>query len=165
MNRSSHEEIVEEIASIIGNRPLASAIHRSVASALGCPFVHLVADKTIWDVFKESLHAAIRGIEDHPRGKLFQRLIEYGPYGPDHPEVLNSDSESTLSDLECGSCVEFIYSHMVNRFKGELAELLALEPCVTLIQRLQKEGHFPSGVHLYWGEMVQERRLTSALSH
>ena len=164
MNRSSYEEIVEKIASIIGNRPLASAIHRSVASALGCPFVHLVDGKTIQDVFKRSLDAAIRDIEGHPRGKLFQRLIEYGPYGPDDPEVLNSDSESTLSDLECGSCVEFIHSHMVNGFKAELAELLALEPCVILIQRLQQEGHFPSGVHLYWGEMVQGRRQTSIAS-
>lgn len=150
----------EKIASITGNRLLASAIHRSVASALGCPFVHLVDGKTVQDVFKRSLHAAIRDIEEHPRGKLFRRLIEYGPRNPDEPEALTSDDETTLSDYECGSCVEFIYSHMVNRFKGELAELLALEPCVRLIQRLQQERHLPSGVHLYWGEMVQEHRRT-----
>ena len=150
----------EKIASIIGNRLLASAIHRSVASALGCPFVHLVDGKTVQDVFKRSLDAAIRDIEEHPRGKLFRRLIEYGPRNRDEPEVLTSDDETTLSDHECGSCVEFIYSHMVNRFKGELAELLALEPCVTLVQRLQQKQHLPSGVHLYWGEMVQERRRT-----
>ncbi len=71
MNRPSHEEIVEKIALIIGNRPLASAIYRSVTSALGCPFVHLVGGKTEWDVFKRSLDAAIRDIEEHPRGKLF----------------------------------------------------------------------------------------------
>ncbi len=87
-------------------------------------------------------------------------MIEYGPRNPDEPEALTSDDETTLSDHECGSCVEFIYSHMVNRFKGELAELLALEPCVRLIQRLQQERHLPSGIHFYWGEMVQERRRT-----
>ncbi|MBA7706894.1 hypothetical protein ES703_115753 [subsurface metagenome] len=150
----------EKIASTIGNRLLASAIHRSVASALGCPFVYLVDGKTVQDVFKRSLDAAIRDIEEHPRGKLFRRLIEYGPRNPNEPEALTSDDETTLSDHECGSCVEFIYSHMVNRFKGELAELLALEPCVTLVQRLQQKQHLPSGVHLYWGEMVQERRRT-----
>jgi len=150
----------EKIASVVGNRLLASAIHRSVARALGCPFVHLVDGKSVQDVFKRSLDAAIRDIEEHPRGKLFRRLIEYGPRNPDEPEVLTSDGETTLSDHECGSCVEFIYSHMVNRFKGELAELLALEPCVTFVQRLQQKQHLPSGVQLYWGEILQERRQT-----
>jgi len=154
MNRPSHEEI----ASIIRNQPLASAIHTSVASALRSPFVHLVAGRTVWNVFEHSLDTAIRDIEEHPRGKLFRRLIEYGPHDPDHPEVLVSDGETTLSDPECGLCVDFIFSHMVNRFKGELAELLALEPCITLIQRLQQEDHLPSDVHLYWGDAVQERR-------
>ncbi len=40
----------EKIASIIGNRLVASAIHRPVASALGCPFVHLVDGKSVQDV-------------------------------------------------------------------------------------------------------------------
>lgn len=160
MNRPSHEEIVEKIALIIGNRPLASAIYRSVTSALGCPFVHLVGGKTEWDVFKRSLDAAIRDIEEHPRGKLFRRLIEYGPQDPNDPKALVSNGETTLSDPECGSCVEFIFSHMVNRFKGELAELLALEHCTALVQLLQQEGHLPSGVRLYWGDMVQEPRRT-----
>ena len=63
-----------------------------------------------------------------------------------------------LSDPECGSCVEFIYSHMVNRFKGELAELLALEPCISLFRHCQAEGDLPLNVELYWGELVHERR-------
>jgi hypothetical protein len=106
------------------------------------------------------LDAAIRDIEGHPRGALFRRLIEYGPHHPNDREILISDGESTLSDDECGSCVEFIYSHMVNRFKGELAELLALGPCITLVERLQQDGHLPSDIHLYWGDMVQEPRRT-----
>jgi hypothetical protein len=106
----------EDLISIIGNQPLASAIHRSVTFALRCPFVHLVKGKTVRDIFKHSLDAAIRDIEKHPRGKLFRRLIEYGPLNPDAPETLISDNETTLSDPECGSCVEFIYSHMINRF-------------------------------------------------
>jgi hypothetical protein len=158
VSEPSPERMVEEITSIIHNRPLASAIYRSVASALGSSFVHLVPGATVWDVFKMALDAAIRDIEEHPRGKLFRRLIEYGPQLPDDGETLVSDGESILSDDECSSCVEFIYSHMVNRFKGELAELLALEPCIRLVERLQQEGHLPSDIHLYWGDMVQEQR-------
>lgn len=155
---------IEKIASIIGNQPLASAIHSSISSAIGCPFVHLAGSKTVWDTFKRSLDAAIRDIKEHPRGKLFRRLIEYGTHDPDEPEALISDSKTTLSDPECGLCVEFIYSHMINRFKGELAELLALDPCITFIQHLQQNGDLPLHTHLYWGEMVQKRRKIRSAS-
>jgi hypothetical protein len=114
-------------------------------------------------VFKQSLSAAIRDIEKHPRGKLFRRLVQYGPPKPDHPEVLASDGETTLSDPECGLCLDFIFSHMVNRFKGELAELLALEPCIHLLNRLQHDGRLPSGVHLYWGALVHARRSATKI--
>jgi hypothetical protein len=154
MNRPS----IEKIASIIGNRPLASAIHRSVATALGSPFVHLACGKTVWNIFKRSLDAAIRDIEKHPRGELFQRLIKYGPHNPDDSKALTGNGKTILSDPECGSCVEFIYSHMINRFKGELAELLALDPCIKLILQLRRNGHLPPGIRLFWGETIQERR-------
>ena len=150
--------IDKNIVSIIGNQPLASAIHTSVTSALRCPFVHLVSGKTVWDVFKHSLNAAIRDIEEHPRGKLFRRLIEYGPRNPNEPETLISDNETTLCDPECGLCVEFIYSHMINRVKGELSVFLALYSCIKLILKLRRNGHLSSGIQLFWGETIQERR-------
>lgn len=105
------------------------------------------------------MDAAIRDIEKHPRGKLFQRLIEHGPHHPDDPESMTSDGEGVLSDPECGSCVEFIFSHMVNRFKGELAELLAIEHCINLANQLQ----LPDDIKLYMGDMVQERIRISAV--
>ena len=55
-------------------------------------------------------------------------------------------------------CVQFIFWHMVNRFKGELAELLAIEPCYNLVGQLEDEGVLPEGVHIYFGDMVHERR-------
>lgn len=158
MNRKSPKETIQKIASIIHNYPLASAIHKSVASALSCPFIYINNVDSVWDIFKRSLDAAIRDIEKHPRGKLFSRLIEYGPHHPDDPKSLTSDGETTLSDPECGLCVQFIFSHMVNRFKGELAELLSLEPCLQLVQQFKNERLLPKGVRLYWGDMVQERR-------
>lgn len=158
MNRHFFRKTIEEISSIIHNQPLASAIHKSVTTALKCPFIHIIDGNTVWDVFKRSLNAAIRDIEEHPRGKLFRRLIEYGPHYPDDPESLTCNYENILSDTECGLCVQFIFSHMVNRFKGELAELLSIEPCLELVQQLQDQGLLPKDIHIYWGDMVQERR-------
>lgn len=148
----------KKIASIIHNQPLADAIEKSVSLGLKTSFFHSDAGKTVWQMFKHSLDEAIRDIENHPKGNLFRRLIEYGPLDPDEPDILQSDSDTRLSDRECGECVEFIFSHMVNRFKGELAELLAIAPCVELVRNLQQEGRLPSSEKLYWGDLIRERR-------
>ena len=162
MNHPSPEKTIGKITSIIHNRPLASSLHESISSALRCPFVHIAGDKTVWGVFKQSLDAAIRDIEEHPRGKLFRRLIEYGPHHPDDPESLTSNGKSSLSDPECGMCVQFIFSHMVNRFKGELAELLSIGPCLELVNKHLKKGILPKGIKLYLGDIIKQRRRTRA---
>jgi hypothetical protein len=145
------------MASVIDNWPLAASLCRSIRTGLATPFVHLDGGTSAEGVFQASLKAAIRDIESHPRGRLFRRLIEFGPHNPDEPVALTSDDKTTLSDPECGDCVEFIFSHMVNRFKGELAELLAIEPCVELVQGLVRNGRVPSEIQLHWGSLVQER--------
>jgi hypothetical protein len=152
---------VKRISSIIGNSLLSSDLCSSISSALEYPGLSFNSGNTVWKIFLNSLNAAIRDIENHPRGKLFRRLIEFGPPNPDEPKMLTSDHETFLSDPECAECVEFIYSHMVNRFKGELAELLALQPCIELIKSLQHKNHLPENVSLYWGNDIKEpRRLT-----
>jgi hypothetical protein len=47
-------------------------------------------------------------------------LIEFGPHDPDDPEAIGSDGETILSDPECESCVEFIYSHMVKPIQRQI---------------------------------------------
>jgi hypothetical protein len=158
----SRRTSIEKIASVIDNWPLAASLCRSIRLGLATPFVCLDGGNTVEDVFQASLRAAIRDIESHPRGELFRRLIEYGPHNHDEPEALTSDGKTVLSDPECCECVEFIFSHMVNRFKGELAELLAIEPCVELVGRLLGEERLPCSTQLYWGGLIQERGLRRA---
>jgi len=146
------------IAAIISNPVLVCAIVRSISAAVSSTFVHLPSGTNVWDVFKWSLDAAIRDIQSHPRGRLFRRLIQFGPLNPDAPETAGSTGEGVLSDPECGSCIDFIFSHMVNRFKGELAELLALEPCIQLVQQLIRQQVLPINVQLFWSDTVQETR-------
>lgn len=148
----------KKISAIIGNPLLAASVCASISSALRESYIKIAGGNSVWDIFKKSLDAAIRDIEEHPRGRLFRRLLEFGPHDPDAPKAIESDGRGLLSDVECGSAVNFIFSHMVNRFKGELAELLSIEPCATLIKELQKEGRLPSNILLYWGDMIRERR-------
>src|SRR3990170_2992133 len=133
--KSDTDPAVLQIAAIIHHEPLARALCDSIRAALDAPDVVLLGAPSVWEVFDQSLKAAVRDIEDHPRGQLFRRLIAYGPLNPDDPENAPTDGQTTLSDLECGQCVEFIFSHMINRFKGELAELLAIQPCLELARR------------------------------
>ncbi len=148
----------KRISAIIGNSHLAASLCASISSAIKASYIKMAGGNSVWDIFKRSLDTAIRDIEEHPRGHLFKRLLEFGPHEPDAPEAKESDGQGLLSDIECGFAVNFIFSHMVNRFKGELAEILSIEPCATLIQKLQKEGRLPTNAMLYWGDMIQERR-------
>jgi hypothetical protein len=147
------------IGLILGNRQLASDLRHSVARALHVPSAHVPGGPGVRRVFARSLRAAIRDIEAHPRGRLFRRLIESGPRREDASEGAEDDESGALSDAECSACVEFVYSHMVNRFKGELAELLALEPCLTLVEQLQHSHRLPDEAQLFWGDVIQERAL------
>ena len=149
---------VDKISAIIHSQPLASALVRSIEAARRSGSVAMGRDLSTWDVFDRSLSTAIRDIETHKLGKLFRRFIEYGPHNPDDPEAKESDGETMLSDPESGTCVEFIFSHMINRFKGELAELLALEPSISFVENLKRKRVLPDGAKLYWGDDIRERR-------
>lgn len=151
------KKLINRITEIIHNPLLARDIYRSIEIGLDSSLVN-VKGKTVWDVFKYSLDTAIRDIENHPRGDLFRRLIEYGPLDSDRPRQTTSDGETFLSYPECGQAVQFIFSHMVNRFKGELAELLSIGPCLELVEKLQQSKDLSRSVELYFGDTIQEHR-------
>jgi len=108
-------------------------------------------------IFRQALSASIRDIESHPRGRLFQEFLRKGPYdgGGEIPAEL---VDQRLSDAECASAVTFIYSHMVNCFKGAVAELLAANACSRLLKRLQENRRLPTNARLYVGDVVGVRR-------
>ena len=145
-----------QIASIIGNLPLAKAIDNSISMALKNPKVHLVAGRTPWDVFTQSLDAAVLDVNRHPRYKLFRRLIAYGTCSPEESGWFTGNGTQELSAAESIVCIKFIFSHMVNRFKGELAELLAFEPCMSLIEKLSSQNRIPPDCELYLGDIIRQ---------
>jgi hypothetical protein len=153
-----NNSIIEKITSIIGNKQLSKALYQSISVGLNSSMAQLTSGNSVWDIFDHSLKESIRDIEAHPRGKIFRRLIEYGSYQQDEPEIISSDNKTTLTDRECEKCIEFIYSSMVNRFKGELAELLAIESCITHIKELCQNEILPSDITLFWGDTIKEGR-------
>ena len=112
-------------------------------------------------IFRKTLASSITDIETHPRSKLFQDFLLKGPY-EDSGEIPAELVKQRLSDTETASAITFIYSHMVNCFKGAIAELLAARPCLHLLRRLLVEGRIPLAARLYVGDSVGVHRSRGA---
>ncbi len=104
-------------------------------------------------IFREILTAAIRNIESHPLGRLFQEFLLKGPY-EDSGKIPPELEGKRLSDEETASVITFIYSHMVNCFKGAVTELLAAGACTRLLRQLQVDGEVPANARIYIGDAV-----------
>lgn len=104
-------------------------------------------------IFRQTLAASIRNIESHPRGRLFQEFLLKGPY-EDIGEIPAELVGQRFSDADTAAAITFIYSHMVNCFKGEITELLAAKPCMELMRRLQQDSELPRNARLYVGDSV-----------
>ncbi len=105
------------------------------------------------DLFREAVATAIGAIERHERGALFQEFLLKGPYedlGPIPEELVGQ----RLSDDQVASVICFIFSSMVNCFKGAVTELLAAGASTRLVGKLQREGELPANARLYVGDAV-----------
>lgn len=143
----------------VGFEIISSGLSQDVESAIRSA----LADNAVFEnehdalaIFRQALAASIRDIETHPRGALLQDLLRKGPY-ENVGEIPSNLVGERLSDAECAAAITFIYSHMVNCFKGALAELLAAKACSRLLKRLQQDGKLPENARLYVGDSVRIR--------
>ena len=134
------KETREYISSVISNPNIAESIYKTLNSAIKNQDIYFIHNSSVKDTFDLILENSIRDIENHPRGTIFQRLIEFGPLNPDETDLSKYPVETYLSDDECIAAINFIYSHIINRFKGDLAELLAIKPILQLKENLEREG-------------------------
>ena len=146
------------IAGPTGNPRLAADIAQVISQGLRNTSVQLVPGNDGWGVFNQSLTEATRDIAAHPMGLLLQRLIKYGPLEEGAPLAKGIRELDAVSDDEWGSCLEFVFSYMVNCFKGELAELLGIGLCANVLSEAQAEGLVPLDARLWWGDVVRQRR-------
>jgi len=151
----------DALASTVGFDRLGEELGRDVESALSTALTGGVVFHSASDplaVFQASLAASLRDIESHPRGRLFQEFLLKGPYKGEG-DIPSELRHQRLSDEETTTAIAFIYSFMVNCFKGALAELLASAPCLSVLQRLQQNGNLPDDARLYVGDVVSANRL------
>jgi hypothetical protein len=140
----------------VGFELLGSSLGKEVESALqtalsgGAVFAN---GHDALAIFRRALATSIRNIESHPRGRLFQEFLLKGPY-EDIGEIPTDLVAQRLSDADSAAAITFIYSHMVNCFKGAVTELLAARACLHLQRRLQQDGELPRNARLYVGDSV-----------
>ena len=134
---------------------LAGEVESSLQTALaGGAIFYNTADPL--SIFREGLAACIRSIDSHPRGELFQEFLLKGPYedaGPIPSELVGQ----RLSDEATTSVIAFIYSYMVNSFKGAVTEMLGSAACIRLLGLLQRNGVLPLNTRLFVGDAVLVR--------
>lgn len=127
---------------------LAEDVDRSIGQALAAGAVFPCGSDP-QSIFQATLADSIRDIEHHERGLLLQRFLLEGPSG-DGVELL----EERLSDEETAAVTAFVFSFMVNSFKGALMELLTCAPCLQLIADLRKQGLLSGRERLFVGDSV-----------
>jgi hypothetical protein len=102
-------------------------------------------------IFQAAVAKAITDIAE--RSSLLGRFLRDGPYER-KGKIPKRLRNQRLTDEETARAITFIYSHMVNCFKGQLAELLAIGPCVLLVEQLVKAGKIPSTSRLFVGDSI-----------
>lgn len=131
---------------------LADDVEQSIREALDAETVFPAGADPL-SIYRATLAESIRDIEHHERGQLLQRFLRDGPQ-QDGTNVSPDMAAQRLSDEETAKAIAFIFGFMVSSFKGALMELLALGPCVRLMDSLKAEGHLSSSTRLYLGDSV-----------
>jgi hypothetical protein len=109
-------------------------------------------------IFRKAVAAAIGRIQEDGRAQLFLRFLRDGPYEDSGP-IPDHLKDRRLADSDVARVIAYIYSHMVNCFKGAITELLAVGPCSDILRTLQAERRLSEGARLYVGDAVWTRQL------
>jgi len=108
-------------------------------------------------IFRSTLQASICDIEADKRGLLFQRFLRDGPYEGEGDSPLDL-YDKRLTERETASAITFIYSFMVNSFKGAITELLAAAACQQLMREPRFADTLPPSTRLFVGDAVMVNR-------
>lgn len=157
-------ETIDYISSIIGNPYLSESIYDSIFQAVKNPDILIDYKSEVQNVFNRILDNSVRDIENHEMGKLFKRLIEYGGLSFNDKTLTDFPPNTVLTDEEFVSAINFIYSFIINRFKGDLAEILAIEPSVKLFKELQQKKYLPENAKTAFSDYIKEYQKTGNLA-
>ncbi len=97
-------------------------------------------------LFKKFLHTF--NLDNYPTSNLLKTLIL---------------EESERTDDEVIQCLEFIYSHLVNKFQGDLAETYAAELCHALERQWKADGKLPPDAIYVYGDIMEKSQTSTGM--
>jgi hypothetical protein len=156
METKDNEQLGPSLAQTVGFGFLDEDLRQDVQTALRRALKSEVVFSdgcTPLAIFRHALATAIGKIHEDGRAPLFLRFLKDGPY-EDAGDIPLYLQDKRLTDDETASVIVFIYSHMVNCFKGALTEMLAVAPCLDILQKLQTEKRRSPETRLYVGDAV-----------
>lgn len=104
------------------------------------------------EIFAAAMDDVIRGIE--ARHRILKRFIAYGPFLPSwHTKY--PDSADPLDDKELAACLDLVSDHVVSKFQGALAELLASAALSDLVRTLRESGRLVPNATLVFGGAIR----------
>lgn len=136
------ESTTKRLADSIGFELLGAGLAEDVEASLSAALkAGGVFSGDPLSVFRETLTRSIREMEQtDKRVDLLQRFLRDMSY--DWGAERRGESPDPVAvahlDEELAEVVNFISGHMVNRFQGGIAELLAAAPCQALMENLQQ---------------------------
>jgi hypothetical protein len=105
------------------------------------------------ELFRAAVRRAITAIESKDKEDLLPRFLSIGPYVDSGP-IPQQDTHRYLSDQEVAAAVRFIFSSVINSFKGQLAEMLAVGPVVRLTHQLAAANPTETSIKVFAGDTV-----------
>ena len=153
---SDSRSLAETVGFELVGRDLGKDVEHALQAALAGGVVFPDGTDPL-SIFRRALAASVRDIESHPRGRLLREFLRRGPY-QNVGKIPTALVGERLTDDESASAITFIYSHMVNCFKGAATELLAARACWQLLEQLQRDRNLPTDARLYVGEVVRVHR-------
>jgi len=151
--------VTEFKRSILSNDVLATVLLDGLRACARRPWV-VMRNRNENEVVTSALDRAAKILGEHPHAHLLERLVQYGPLGEDDPMDLSTRADGPLTDHEAAQVLEVIFASMVNHFKGDLAEIVALPALVGFIESRLSAILRGGTVRLYLGECVRQRLPT-----
>lgn len=141
--RAAAESVEQTLLRILEHRAFVANIIEALDARASADLSEAGHEIRRRDRFERILRRVRADFDVHPRRHLLLRLLR---------------DESLLSDEELVDTFEFIYSYLVNQFKGELAELLAWPILNDFVELMTKRGLAPAGTQVVPGSLIEERR-------
>ncbi|MBI4307041.1 MAG: hypothetical protein HY678_12045 [Chloroflexi bacterium] len=136
--------------------PLANDLRQSIEAGRRAGAVFVV-NGDAEAIYRSAVDEAITSLEF--RHRLLVDFLVKGPYY-DGGRIPADKRADHVTDEECAKAIRFVFGGVVNAFKGRLAELLAVGPCVHLIGDCMATGLIPDGARLYVGDTVRVAGVT-----